>query len=241
METEIGLFAMKRDVIARYLGHFTGGQGRGPPRPDVAAGAGQLRHLRDAQEGRPGRRAQGGGDDGADETPRGKRRCVVVLDIGTDASNLIITDGGKIIWQRPIPLGGNNFTRALTKETEAHLRQGRAPEAERRQEPGPGRRSSRRSSRCSPTSSARCSGRSGTSPTPTATPTSPTWSAWAAPSACRASRSTWPRSSSSRSASRPGSTGWPATRSSTTRSSPRTCSPSRWPTGWPCRASGRPG
>jgi type IV pilus assembly protein PilM len=40
----------------------------------------------------------------------------VIMDIGTDASNLIITDGGKIIWQRPIPLGGNNFTRALTKE-----------------------------------------------------------------------------------------------------------------------------
>jgi type IV pilus assembly protein PilM len=38
------------------------------------------------------------------------------MDIGTDASNLIITDGAKIIWQRPIPLGGNNFTRALTKE-----------------------------------------------------------------------------------------------------------------------------
>jgi type IV pilus assembly protein PilM len=39
-----------------------------------------------------------------------------VMDVGTDASNLVITDGGKIIWQRPIPLGGNNFTRALTKE-----------------------------------------------------------------------------------------------------------------------------
>src|SRR5436305_1688923 len=38
------------------------------------------------------------------------------MDVGTDASNLIITDGGKIIWQRPIPLGGNHFTRALTKE-----------------------------------------------------------------------------------------------------------------------------
>ena len=41
---------------------------------------------------------------------------MVVLDIGTDSSNLVITDGGKIIWQRPIPLGGNHFTRALTKD-----------------------------------------------------------------------------------------------------------------------------
>src|SRR3981081_3997455 len=30
--------------------------------------------------------------------------CVVALEIGTDNSNLIITDGDKIIWQRPIPL-----------------------------------------------------------------------------------------------------------------------------------------
>src|SRR5437868_5801274 len=45
-----------------------------------------------------------------------KRSAVVALDIGTDASNLIITDGGRIIWQRPIPLGGNHFTRALTKD-----------------------------------------------------------------------------------------------------------------------------
>src|SRR5437868_11408875 len=45
-----------------------------------------------------------------------KRSAVVALDIGTDASNLVITDGGRIIWQRPIPLGGNHFTRALTKE-----------------------------------------------------------------------------------------------------------------------------
>ncbi|MCS7271587.1 MAG: pilus assembly protein PilM, partial [Gemmataceae bacterium] len=51
-----------------------------------------------------------------EDAPRGKKRCVVVLDIGTEASNLIITDGDKVIWQRPIPLGGNNFTRALTKE-----------------------------------------------------------------------------------------------------------------------------
>jgi hypothetical protein len=50
------------------------------------------------------------------DTPRGKKKCAVILDIGTDSSNLIITDGGKIIWQRPVPLGGNNFTRALTKE-----------------------------------------------------------------------------------------------------------------------------
>jgi hypothetical protein len=49
-----------------------------------------------------------------EESP--KTGCVVALDIGADSSNLVITDGDRVIWQRPIPLGGNHFTRALTKE-----------------------------------------------------------------------------------------------------------------------------
>ncbi len=57
METEIGLFAMKRDVITRYLGHFNDVEDRGPRRPDGPAGAVQLRRLRPAQEGRPRARA----------------------------------------------------------------------------------------------------------------------------------------------------------------------------------------
>ena len=39
----------------------------------------------------------------------------VVLDIGADNTDLIITDGTRI-WQRNVPIGGNHFTRALTKE-----------------------------------------------------------------------------------------------------------------------------
>lgn len=39
----------------------------------------------------------------------------VLLSIGTDSSDLIITSGFRI-WQRSIPLGGNHFTRQLTKE-----------------------------------------------------------------------------------------------------------------------------
>src|SRR4029077_9600156 len=46
----------------------------------------------------------------------GKKQAIVALDIGADNSNLVITDGAKIIWQRPIPIGGNHFTRALTKD-----------------------------------------------------------------------------------------------------------------------------
>src|SRR5205807_5937727 len=57
------------------------------------------------------------GEDEGEEEPKSKgKNCVVALDIGADNSNLVITDGQRIIWQRPIPLGGNHFTRALTKD-----------------------------------------------------------------------------------------------------------------------------
>ncbi|MBY0460590.1 MAG: pilus assembly protein PilM, partial [Gemmataceae bacterium] len=114
LETEIGLFAMKRDVIARHLGYYAASKIevhmiQMSPLALVNFATYELLKPKAA----PG---EEGADAEEDDTPRGKQRCTVVMDIGTDASNLIITDGGKIIWQRPIPLGGNNFTRALTKE-----------------------------------------------------------------------------------------------------------------------------
>jgi type IV pilus assembly protein PilM len=107
METEIGLFAMKRDMVNRYLQHFKD--------VGVEVHVVQMAPLAlcnyvsyDVIEG--------GGEGGGDEEAANKKRCVVSLDIGADSSNLVITDGNRIIWQRPIPLGGNHFTRALTKD-----------------------------------------------------------------------------------------------------------------------------
>jgi type IV pilus assembly protein PilM len=107
METEIGLFAMKRDMVNRYLQHFK----------DVNVEVHQVQMAPLALcnfisydqlgKGQPG---EGAGEEA------GKKECVVALDIGTDNSNLVITDGERIIWQRPIPLGGNHFTRSLTKD-----------------------------------------------------------------------------------------------------------------------------
>ena len=119
METEIGLFAMKRDNIARALGHFTSA-GIDVHLVQMAplAICNYATYELLGKGGQDGSAEPGAplADGEADETPRGKKRCAVIMDIGTDSSNLIITDGGKIIWQRPLPLGGNNFTRALTKE-----------------------------------------------------------------------------------------------------------------------------
>jgi type IV pilus assembly protein PilM len=104
METEIGLFAIKRETVNRYLQHFKD--------VNVEVHLVQMAPLAlcnfvsydliDSEA------------PAADE--EGKKKCIVALDIGTDNSNLVITDGQKIIWQRPIPLGGNHFTRALTKD-----------------------------------------------------------------------------------------------------------------------------
>src|SRR5262249_47833386 len=106
METEIGLFAIKRDTVTRYLQHFKD--------VNVEVHIVQMAPLAlcnyvsyDLLES--GERAES-------EETRGKKQCIVALDIGTDSSNLVITDGQRIIWQRPIPLGGNHFTRALTKD-----------------------------------------------------------------------------------------------------------------------------
>jgi type IV pilus assembly protein PilM len=113
LETEIGLFAMKRDVISRYLGYFAGSKTEVhmvQMSPIALVNFATYELLKKDEP------KMGESEEDENPVPRGKKKCTVVLDVGTDASNLIITDGGKIIWQRPIPLGGNNFTRALTKE-----------------------------------------------------------------------------------------------------------------------------
>ena len=116
METEIGLFAMKRDIINRHLGHYQAVKAEVhivQMAPLALCNYATYEIIkRGGQDGVDPTTAPESNDD----TPRGKKRCAVILDIGTENSNLIITDGGKIIWQRPVPLGGNNFTRALTKE-----------------------------------------------------------------------------------------------------------------------------
>jgi len=105
LETEIGLFAIKRDMVNRAIAQFK----------DVGvevhlvqmASLALCNMLAYDLLGKTGCEPT----DDADN-----QECVVALEIGTDSSNLVITNGGRIIWQRPIPIGGNHFTRALTKE-----------------------------------------------------------------------------------------------------------------------------
>jgi len=115
METEIGLFAMKRDIINRVLAYFKD--------VNVEVHFVQMAPLAlcnytayDLLKRAASGEQEGEVETDDDDDARGKKRCIVALDIGTDSSNLVITDGGKIIWQRPIPLGGNHFTKALSKD-----------------------------------------------------------------------------------------------------------------------------
>lgn len=102
LETEVGLFAMKRDQVARAL----------KPLEDAGleidiiqlaplsifnfVAFDQLGNMENYQR---------------DSPPPSK----VVLSLGTDTTDLVITDGFRV-WQRSIPIGGNHFTKALTKE-----------------------------------------------------------------------------------------------------------------------------
>ncbi len=105
MDTEIGLFAMKRDMVNKYLQHFKD--------VNVEIHVIQMAPLALCNYAAYDllRKENAPGAEGEEESG-----CVCCLDLGTDSSNLVITDGDRIIWQRPIPIGGNHFTRALSKD-----------------------------------------------------------------------------------------------------------------------------
>jgi len=117
---EVGLFAMKRDQINRAIlpfrvagievdivqmspislyNYITFDQIKEGPPPAVEGGAPDA--ATDAEQAKPPAKVDKG--------------SVVLIDIGADNTDLIITDGVRI-WQRNVPIGGNHFTRALTKE-----------------------------------------------------------------------------------------------------------------------------
>jgi type IV pilus assembly protein PilM len=105
LETEIGLFAMKREAVFRALEPFQ--------KLDIEIDIVQLTPLAlynyllfDQLRSLPK----------ADEyDPDNPPESTVILSLGTDATDLVVTNGYKV-WQRSIPLGGNHFTKALTKE-----------------------------------------------------------------------------------------------------------------------------
>jgi type IV pilus assembly protein PilM len=100
METEVGLFAMKRDQVAKALRPFNEAK--------IEVDVVQLAPLA-VYNYIIFDRLQGASEEG------GPPPSVVVLSMGTDTTDLVVTNGFRV-WQRSIPLGGSHFTKALTKE-----------------------------------------------------------------------------------------------------------------------------
>ncbi len=98
---EVGLFAMKRDQINRAILPL---KNAGIEVDIVQMGPIALYNYIAFDNPPPKPEEKG-------ETPG----SYVLLDIGADNTDLIITDGTRI-WQRNVPIGGNHFTRGLTKE-----------------------------------------------------------------------------------------------------------------------------
>ncbi|GAB5406057.1 MAG: type IV pilus assembly protein PilM [Aureliella sp.] len=105
LESEVGLFAMKRDAVTRAL------------QPLVNAGVEvdllQLAPLSIYNMVTYDKTLAADTESNYDaEHPP---KSTVVLAMGTDATDLIVTNGYRV-WQRSMPLGGNHFTRQLTKD-----------------------------------------------------------------------------------------------------------------------------
>jgi type IV pilus assembly protein PilM len=104
LEPEVGLFAMKRDQVARSL------------KPLETAGIEvdiiQLMPLCVYNYVCFDRL---GDFKSQPFDPKKPPQSTVVISLGTDTTDLVVTNGFRV-WQRNIPIGGNHFTRALSKE-----------------------------------------------------------------------------------------------------------------------------
>jgi type IV pilus assembly protein PilM len=105
LETEIGLFAMKREQAYRQLKPF---DDVGLEVDKIQLAPLSLYNM--LVYDRLSERIEGETFD-ADNPPPSS----VILSLGTDSTDLIVTNGFRI-WQRSMPLGGNHFTRQLTKD-----------------------------------------------------------------------------------------------------------------------------
>ena len=105
LETEVGLFAMKRDHVFRALRPFENAA--------VELDVVQLSPLAlynfavfDQMPDLPAPE---------EYNPENPPESTVIISIGTDSTDLVITNGFRV-WQRSVPLGGSHFTKQLSKE-----------------------------------------------------------------------------------------------------------------------------
>lgn len=103
LDAEVGIFAMKRDQVLHSLEPFL--QRKIEVELIQIAPLGLYNTLcYDSLGMRVGQEFEGNPEESA-----------IVVDMGADSTTLMVTNGNKI-WIRNVPIGGNHFTRALTKE-----------------------------------------------------------------------------------------------------------------------------
>ncbi len=105
LESEVGLFAMKKEAVYRALKPFRDG--------NIDVDLIQLAPVAVYNMVAYDRFAERMSSSFFD--PDAPPPSTVVLSMGTDASDLVVTSGFRI-WQRNIPIGGNHFTRQLLKD-----------------------------------------------------------------------------------------------------------------------------
>jgi type IV pilus assembly protein PilM len=91
-EIQVGIFAMKRDLIRDYLSHFEAAS----IEPVIVQSAPLALYNAALFDGLVG------------------EGTTVLVNIGTESTDLILA-GKDTLWTRSIPIGGNNFTEALVK------------------------------------------------------------------------------------------------------------------------------
>ena len=104
LESEVGLFAMKRDAVMRALKPLQAA--------NIEIDLLQLAPLSIYNMVTFDKTLTSADVPYDAENPP---KSTVVLAMGTDATDLIVTNGYRV-WQRSMPLGGNHFTRQLTKD-----------------------------------------------------------------------------------------------------------------------------
>ncbi|QDT34140.1 type IV pilus assembly protein PilM [Thalassoglobus polymorphus] len=102
LDAEVGLFAMKRDQIYQQLRPYTNAKVE-VELIQIAPLA--LYNVVSVDEMKIRKETEG--DAGEDH--------YIVMDMGCDNTTLMVTNGYNV-WIRNVPIGGNHFTRALTKE-----------------------------------------------------------------------------------------------------------------------------
>lgn len=115
VELEVGIFAIRKDSVRKHLEPF---QSKSIDVHVVQLAPVALYNyaafdiIYHAHANKPAAEGQEAEAAPAEEE---EGDAIVILDIGADKTDVVITDGDSI-WLRNLPIGGNHFTRALTKD-----------------------------------------------------------------------------------------------------------------------------